>query len=125
MIEENRIANLVHAGATVFTAASLDWEEPIAACRALHDIGTVDLIIMADVTYNQDMFPALLRTLTSMLSGSQGSTAAKILMGYKERDAKERGLWDLARASGIIFEQVGVVAGRSSPPVEIWIGGLM
>lgn len=46
-------------------------------------------------------------------------------MGYKERDPKERGLWDLARASGIGFEQVGVVDGYAAPPVEIWIGGLI
>ncbi|KAG8873677.1 hypothetical protein FRB98_008849 [Tulasnella sp. 332] len=130
LIEENRIANLLLAGPGVLAvsalaAASLDWNEPITACRALQDFGRVDFIILADVTYNQDMFPALLRTLTSILSGSQGSTAAKILMGYKERDPKERELWDLARASGIRFEQVGVVPGYAAPPVEIWLGGLI
>lgn len=46
-------------------------------------------------------------------------------MGYKERDPKERELWDLARASGIIFQQVGVVPGYATPPVEIWIGEMM
>lgn len=46
-------------------------------------------------------------------------------MGYKERDAAERDLWQMAQEVGIQFERVGAVAGIQDPEVEIWIGGLV
>lgn len=56
IIEENRIANLLLAGTgvlavTSLTAASLDWNEPISACKALQDLGRVDLIMWVIFSY--------------------------------------------------------------------------
>ncbi len=79
---------------------------------------------MADVTYNCDVFPALLGTLIALLRRSEASGCTRILMSYKERDIGERVLWEMAREAGIEFELVDKVRGAREPPVEIWIGRL-
>ena len=78
---------------------------------------------MADVTYNTASFPALIKTLRSILGLRCSSARAPlILLGYKERDPAERTLWDLARAIGIQLEKVGERPGAGGEPVEVWIG---
>ena len=102
---------------------------------------------MADVTYNTSSFPALLRTLASLLAlsaahhhhvaiadgadnddgpGSQERhDGPLVLLAYKERDPAERQLWDMmARDSemGVVLECVGKQAGAGGLPVEIWLG---
>jgi hypothetical protein len=103
---------------------------------------------MADVTYNTSSFPALLRTLASLLAlsaahhhdvaddadngdlGSQererderGHDGPLVLLAYKERDPAERQLWEmLTRETGVALECVGKQVGAGGLPVEIWLG---
>src|SRR6266404_4560521 len=106
---------------------------------------------MADVTYSTSSFPALLRTLASLLalstphhdrdddvgndagadSGGQGQGRDNqkvghdplVLLAYKERDAAERQLWDMVtNEMGVVLECVGKQAGAGGLPVEIWLG---
>jgi protein N-lysine methyltransferase METTL21D len=92
---------------------------------------------MADVTYNTASFPALLRTLASLLalsdhdySAGRGVHESKalglgplVLLAYKERDPGERQLWDMmARETGIMLVCVWRQAGAGGFPVEIWVG---
>jgi protein N-lysine methyltransferase METTL21D len=94
---------------------------------------------MADVTYNTSSFPALLRTLTSLLALSDHrhhcvagpgahepvalGSGSLVLLAYKERDPGERELWDMmARETGVVLECVGKQAGAGGLPVEIWLG---
>lgn len=75
---------------------------------------------MADVTYNTDSFPALINTLFKLTRLS--SKPPLVLLGYKERDAAERNLWQMAAEIGISFSKVGERVGAGGPPVEIWLG---
>ena len=80
---------------------------------------------MADVTYNTASFPSLIRTLESLtrLRDPHGDRPPPlVLLGYKERDAAERSLWDMAREIGISFESVGARTGAGGNAVEIWMG---
>lgn len=83
---------------------------------------------MADVTYNTATFSVLVNTLLRLVQFSRskpGGRSPSIVMGYKERDAAERTLWDIARKAGITFEQVGEVIGAGGNAIEIWIGKSM
>jgi protein N-lysine methyltransferase METTL21D len=106
---------------------------------------------MADVTYNTSSFPALLRTLASLLALSAAphhhhhhhhvaddadddererdrhDGDPLVLLAYKERDPAERQLWDMMAARdseemGVVLECVGKQAGAGGLPVEIWLG---
>lgn len=48
--------------------------------------------------------------------------APLIILGYKERDAAERTLWEIAEKIGIHFEEVAKVPGADGFPVEVWAG---
>jgi protein N-lysine methyltransferase METTL21D len=80
---------------------------------------------MADVTYNTSSFPSLLRTLSNLIvfSHSKGTTPA-ILLGYKQRDAAERTLWDLAKDIGVDFIKLGERKGAGGAPIEMWFGNV-
>jgi protein N-lysine methyltransferase METTL21D len=77
---------------------------------------------MADVTYNTDSFPALVRTLRALISACHPLDSPLIVMGYKERDPSERSLWDMTKEIGIVLEKIGERKGCGYPPVEIWVG---
>lgn len=84
---------------------------------------------MADVTYNTDSFPSLIRTLSNLtrpdIAHAERSAPRQsplIILGYKERDSSERTLWSLIQEIGIDLEKVGVVKGAGQEYVEIWIG---
>jgi hypothetical protein len=91
---------------------------------------------MADVTYDTSSFPALLRTLTSLLSLSDhrrqcvGGPGAHepidgplVLLAYKERDPGEQRLWDMmVHETGVVLECIGKQAVAGGLPVEIWLG---
>ena len=84
---------------------------------------------MADVTYNIDVFPSLLRTLRALLSlpatrktrGGTNLILPFVLLAYKERDPDERSLFDDARQLGVLFEQVANVPGAGGAPIEIYL----
>ncbi|KAI0630629.1 putative methyltransferase-domain-containing protein [Trametes polyzona] len=100
----------------------LDWDdEQLPERVAAVDTG-FDAIVMADVTYNTASFPSLVRTLSSLIRLSSPHKTPIIILGYKERDAAERTLWDMVREIGITFEQVGQRAGAGGQAIEIWIG---
>lgn len=72
------------------------------------------------MTYNRDVFPALLRTLISLLQRGGGCT--RVALGYKQRDATERTFWTASREMGVEFLEVGRVGGvKESAAVEIWM----
>ncbi|KIK50771.1 hypothetical protein GYMLUDRAFT_252671 [Collybiopsis luxurians FD-317 M1] len=91
---------------------------------------------MADVTYNTSSFPALIRTLSNLISLNSPPNPPLVLLGYKERDPAERSLWSMAAQAGIHFERVGGRRGfvcdgghgrlegpdRAEVPVEVWVG---
>ncbi|EIN09425.1 hypothetical protein PUNSTDRAFT_119920 [Punctularia strigosozonata HHB-11173 SS5] len=102
-------------------ALILDWDDGALPAEVLSD-GHIDAIIMADVTYNTDSFPSLIRTLAALVRAGNSHSGPVIVMGYKERDVSERSLWDMAKSIGINFEKIAHKAGCGDPPVEIWIG---
>ncbi|KAH8832796.1 putative methyltransferase-domain-containing protein [Flagelloscypha sp. PMI_526] len=89
----------------------LDWNEPIPITIPTK----LDVVIMADVTYNTASFPALIRTLSAL-------QPKFFVLGYKERDVEERTLWDMAESVGIHFTQVAERVGAGPNVVEIWVG---
>ena len=103
---------------------ALDWDAQLpSVVQAIASEGGFDAIIMADVTYNTASFPALVRTLAALVSLSPPeSPGPVIVLGYKERDAEERTLWDLVKEVGISLERVGERSGAGREPVEVWIG---
>ncbi|KAL4066047.1 putative methyltransferase-domain-containing protein [Scleroderma yunnanense] len=107
-------------------AAALDWEDGRLPDVVESNFASgLDAIIMADVTYNTASFSALISTLERLLQFSRSKRSGQsplIVMGYKERDAAERTLWDMAREVGINFEQVAEVKGAGGSAIEIWVG---
>ena len=78
---------------------NLDWEDgrrgifgPEAASRCW------DLIVISDCTYNVDMLPALVETLSAIESSSKnnegGATGTKVFLATKPRHASERAFFD-------------------------------
>ncbi|KAG6331774.1 hypothetical protein ID866_7318 [Astraeus odoratus] len=106
-------------------AAPLDWEDEQLpdAVKSNFDTG-IDVIVMADVTYNTASFPALIGTLMRLVQFSRYKSKQPplILLGYKERDAAERTLWDRARGIDIDLEQVAQVSGAGGNAIEVWVG---
>lgn len=94
---------------------------------------------MADVTYNTSSFPALVGTISRVLSLSNTASSEvsildpdqpprdppMIVLAYKQRDPAEHLLWDmLEEKTGVKLTKVGidVGAGSEEEAVEIWIG---
>ncbi|KAJ9091651.1 hypothetical protein QFC19_009021 [Naganishia cerealis] len=121
----------------------LDWDDVLPAWVYRNTDGgpavDVDLVmqVAADVTYNTASFPALVKTLRSLLQPTGTTTPPPLfLLAYKERDASERDLWAMARQEGIWLDKVDVIPGHEqgageergeeSRPgaTEIWIGGM-
>ena len=79
---------------------------------------------MADVTYNTSSFPSLVNTLDKLLHFGEGRDdylPSTLLLGYKERDASERTLWEMVNRIGLHLHKIDERLGASEPPVEIWI----
>ncbi|EDQ98329.1 uncharacterized protein LACBIDRAFT_303943 [Laccaria bicolor S238N-H82] len=121
LLEQN-ISSNQHTFTTSPKAVVLDWDDEDFPQDVTGLEDGLDAIVMADVTYNTASFPSLIRTLDKLLR--LGSKPSAILLGYKERDAAERTLWDMAAEIGVEFEKVGERAGAGGAPVEIWIGHL-
>lgn len=164
LIKHNIASNEQLYPSISLSSAMLDWEDDSASLKvnypAGHDIimwvfhlhpllpskfsmltlGIFRICRMADVTYNTDIFPALLRTLHALLQIPRVDTAANesestsapslrtsplVVLAYKERDPGERNLFMQARKLGIVFELVDNIPGAGGMPVEIYIGGLL
>ena len=101
---------------------ALDWDEEKLPSEVLAVEGGFDVIVMADVTYNTASFPALVRTLSSLLRLNPPDRPPIVVLGYKERDTEERTLWNMAEGIGLSFDRVGERIGAGRDPVEIWLG---
>ncbi|GJE93325.1 hypothetical protein PsYK624_094840 [Phanerochaete sordida] len=126
LLEENIAANkaLFRNAAATPEAAVLDWDEQELPSRVAAIGSGFDVILMADVTYNTASFPALVRTLAAVLAIGDPQPPRPpplVLLGYKERDAAERTLWELAAGVGVAFERVGERRGAGGSPVEVWL----
>ncbi|KAH7913823.1 putative methyltransferase-domain-containing protein [Hygrophoropsis aurantiaca] len=127
LLEHNISFNAVHCHLNVIPeAAVLDWEnEQLPSVVSSFGNG-LDVIVMADVTYNTSSFPSLINTLSRLIHFSTTKTSNPnpplILLGYKERDPSERILWEMADKLSIKFELVGAKIGAGGIPVEIWLG---
>lgn len=76
------------------------------------------------MTYNTASFPALVRTLRSLLKPSHRPERRKLLLAYKQRDEGERKLWDMLGESEIGMELLEKIPGAApgEGEVEIWVG---
>ncbi|TFK25574.1 hypothetical protein FA15DRAFT_338647 [Coprinopsis marcescibilis] len=101
-------------------AVVLDWDEDLNA-QLRDEAGEIDLVVMADVTYNTASFPALVQTIQKVIKANEKTKRPPILLGYKQRDEAERALWDMAKAMGVDFVKIGEVHGYGGDPNEIWI----
>ncbi|KAG6826763.1 hypothetical protein H0H92_014539 [Tricholoma furcatifolium] len=119
LIEHNIEGNATHLQNTNLEAAVLDWDEELPNFIKEFSDG-FDAIFMADVTYNTASFPSLVRTLSRVTC--LGKKSPLVLLGYKERDAAERSLWDLVGDIGLSLQRVGESVGAGGAPVEVWLG---
>lgn len=106
----------------------LDWGEPDISTQVASFVDGIDVIVMADVTYNNASFPALVGTLSRLIVFSMSVAPAKpplIILGYKERDVAERALWEMAEKIGIHFEEVARIPGAEGTAVEVWVGTVL
>ncbi|KAG2121871.1 putative methyltransferase-domain-containing protein [Suillus clintonianus] len=120
----NSSRSLYHPG-NAPEGAVLDWDEPDISTQVASFVSGIDVIVMADVTYNTASFPALIGTLSWLIRFSMNIAPTKpplIILGYKERDVAERTLWEMAEKIGIRFEEVAQVPGAEGTPVEVWVG---
>jgi hypothetical protein len=81
-------------------------------------------ISMADVTYNTSSFPALIRTISTLIRTKEDRGPPLLLLGYKERDPAERMLWDMMKDIGFMLEMVGKRKGAGGASVEVWVGSV-
>lgn len=98
-------------------AVVLDWEDELPD-KVTRD-AAFDLLVLADVTYNTASFPALCKTLKTLVTSAPRPPI--VLLGYKERHPDERVLWTMAKDMGLDFVKVGERAGAGGAAVEIWV----
>ncbi|KAG2127567.1 putative methyltransferase-domain-containing protein [Suillus bovinus] len=126
LLQSNISSNLslYHPG-NVPEGVTLDWNEPDISTQVASFVSGIDVIVMADVTYNAASFYSLIETLSRLIIFSMSIAPAKpplIILGYKERDVAERTLWEMTKKIGIHFEEVAQIPGAEGKPVEVWVG---
>ncbi|KAF8801323.1 hypothetical protein BYT27DRAFT_7115211 [Phlegmacium glaucopus] len=119
LLVSNISVNAHFCPSTTPKALVLDWDDEELP-KEVQDVENLNVIIMADVSYNTSSFLSLARTLSRLVR--LGSKPPIILLGYKERDAAERTWWEIAAQAGIDFEEIGGRIGAGGAPVEIWVG---
>lgn len=110
---------------------SLDWEDGKDGVLGPRAGGTAwDIIIVSDCTYNVDMLPALVRTLSALHRSAirlAGKTGPKVMLATKPRHPSEKALFDLMGADGwAILERASralPVLGMGDEAVEIYLFG--
>jgi hypothetical protein len=85
------------------SSCSLDWESdlPNSIAKRNHD-----LILISDCTYNIDTIPALVHTLSSLISISPG---AVICLATKVRHSSEAEFFALMRGNGLAMDEVTTI----------------
>ncbi|KAI9457181.1 putative methyltransferase-domain-containing protein [Boletus coccyginus] len=105
--------------------AVLDWEhEELPPQVQIQLEAGLDVIVMADVTYNTESFSALIGTLSRLIQfckHKRNGRPPRVLMGYKERHPDERSLWDRAKDIGLHFQQIAQVNGAGGNPIRCWV----
>ncbi|KAI9900490.1 hypothetical protein N3K66_004752 [Trichothecium roseum] len=79
---------------------NLDWEDGRVGKfgPAVTAAGRWDLIVISDCTYNVDMLPALVETLSALHAAGKGAEGGtKVFLATKPRHSSERALFDLMR----------------------------
>lgn len=85
------------------TFESLDWDDGKTGTFGPQARTTAwDLIIISDCTYNVDMIPALVQTLSHLHKSALqlGETGLKVMLATKPRHSSEKALFDLMDAEG-------------------------
>lgn len=77
------------------TYRNLDWASPLPATL---QAGDVDLVLVADCTYNPDVVPHLVTTLARLLERNR---QAVVLLAMKVRHDSEAVFFDLMQAEGM------------------------
>ncbi|KAN0088916.1 putative methyltransferase domain containing protein [Tylopilus felleus] len=125
ILQDNIASNRALLSKCTPEAAVLDWDDAELAPPVQVQLEAgLDVIVMADVTYNTASFDALIATLSRLIQHckqKRDGRPPRVLMGYKERHPDERSLWDRAREIGLCFQQIGQVNGAGGNPVEIWL----
>ncbi|KAK2465683.1 hypothetical protein APHAL10511_002227 [Amanita phalloides] len=123
LLEHNINANAKSFADAKPEAMVLDWDD-VAVPERIQNVSRqkgFDAIVMADVTYNTASFPSLVRTLSNL--ARLCDKPPLMLLGYKERDASERTLWEMLRREiDLALIPVGQIRGAGGEPIEIWIG---
>lgn len=122
VIEKNVELNSSSLKSIVPQPLVLDWEDDSLPGEISNG---VDLVVMADVTYNTASFPALvgtLKKLSSLLDSSEGHHRPMVLLAYKERHPDERSLWSMVKDISLTFEEVARIPGAEGAPIEIYLG---
>lgn len=109
---------------------SLDWEDGKDGVFGPRANSTAwDIIIISDCTYNVDMLPALVKTLSALHKSTKnlGKTGPKVMLATKPRHSSEKALFDLMEAEGwAILEnasQLLPVLDMDDEAVEIYLFG--
>ncbi|KAF2810199.1 uncharacterized protein BDZ99DRAFT_387099 [Mytilinidion resinicola] len=106
------IMNPAMSSSVSFT--TLDWDEPLP-----QDVQSkvLDLIVLADCTYNADSSPSLVRTLTALV---QRSPKAIVLVAMKVRHSSEAAFFDFMFDAGFVIgcQTALQVPGDEEKPTE-------
>ncbi|KAJ6788796.1 hypothetical protein PWT90_07611 [Aphanocladium album] len=112
---------------------NLDWEDGRKGLFG-HEVASRgwDLIIISDCTYNVDMLPALVETLTALETASRlkqdnGASVTKVFLATKPRHASERSFFDLMSDSKWCVQESQIldlpVLGNEKESIELYLFG--
>ena len=97
-ILEHNISKARAAKSTTIRAETLNWDQPIPK-HMLED--PFNLILVSDCTYNSDSIPALVRTMSGLITRSP---SALIIVAMKVRHSSEAVFFDLMKDAGLAIE---------------------
>ncbi|KAM3534878.1 hypothetical protein MY4038_001779 [Beauveria bassiana] len=126
-----RIATSISSRDMSLLYENLDWEHGRKG-RFGHQVASRhwDLIIISDCTYNVDMLPALVETLSAIESSSRAkqksqATETKVFLATKPRHASERAFFDLMADSQWCVQDSQIlglpVLGHEEESIELYL----
>jgi len=92
-------ASAKNSGSPNLSYQNLDWAEPLPTSL---EAEAIDLVLVADCTYNPDVVPHLVSTLSSIVHSKSESDSGRrtlVLLAMKVRHDTERIFFDLMEAS--------------------------